>query len=982
MKRATTFILFLSLLVMGVSSGVVCAQTSLYSYFSKLAPIILKNKPQSDSVKISKHDKTICIYANKCIENVPFREEVVQAARDSALKSYSKEYKNYQVKIYVNGYEIADLVPNIYRKEFKQDKKRLDKSESKEIPIVKNTSRLCQPTHGLLDNTIALWGSHGWYFNKTENRWTWQRPRLFQVAEDTYSSSYVLPYLTPMLENAGAYIMMPRERDIQTNEVIVDNDDRDFFYEEVSIKNNRWKRGDSTGFGQSAEIYSDFDNPFCYGTYRQIKCEKRGECYARWTPDIPEKGEYAVYISYHSLPNSTKAAHYTVYHSGGRSSFTVNQQMGGGTWIYLGTFSFSKGINPEEGLVEVTNLGDNNSVLTADAVRFGGGYSVIARRNASDSLVLGNKPKFLEAARYWLQWAGYPDSIYSRNNETDDYKDDYMCRGHWVNHLIGGSSKSPDTKGLNIPVQLAFGFHTDAGQLYTDSVVGTMAIYMSESEGSRVFDNEQRRIASRDLADIIQTQIVDDIRQTFRPNWSRRKLTDASYYEARVPKVPTMLLELLSHQNLTDMRYGLDPNFRFVVSRSIYKGIAKFLCHQQNRPCVIQPLPIQNFSAEFSNKQNNVVFLNWTHQPDSLEETATSDYYILYTSIDGKGWDNGQIITTPHTQVSLQSGSIYQFKVTACNKGGESFPSEVLSVGSHPSSSKRALVINGFHRVAAPEWFDTPYYSGFLDEVDRGVPDHFDMSYTGSQYVFNKYKRFSNNYNPGHGASHALFENNTIAGNTFNYTYLHGKAIMQAGYSFVSCSDEVLQEGGGFNLKSYDFIDLILGLEKTTKVGEQLKYQIFSKNIQKSLSQYLERYRGNLYVSGAYIASDVYERDSCDWETIKFAEQVLRYKLSESRVESSGIISNYFSIWSMFGQKYYRYNNSLDNEMYAVEHPDGLDTSYGSQIIHSFEKSNLPATVGYKGKYKTIISSVPFESIPSEKEREVLMKEITTFFEQ
>lgn len=34
----------------------------------------------------------------------------------------------------------------------------------------------------------------------------------------------MLPYLVPMLENAGAYVLMPRERDVQTEEAIADND--------------------------------------------------------------------------------------------------------------------------------------------------------------------------------------------------------------------------------------------------------------------------------------------------------------------------------------------------------------------------------------------------------------------------------------------------------------------------------------------------------------------------------------------------------------------------------------------------------------------------------------------------------------------------------------------------------------------------------------------------------------------------------------
>ena len=36
--------------------------------------------------------------------------------------------------------------------------------------------------------------------------------------------AYTLPMLVPMLENAGANVFVPRERDWQVHEVIVDND--------------------------------------------------------------------------------------------------------------------------------------------------------------------------------------------------------------------------------------------------------------------------------------------------------------------------------------------------------------------------------------------------------------------------------------------------------------------------------------------------------------------------------------------------------------------------------------------------------------------------------------------------------------------------------------------------------------------------------------------------------------------------------------
>ena len=53
-----------------------------------------------------------------------------------------------------------------------------------------------------------------------------------------------------------------------------------------------------------------------------------------------------------------------------------------------------------------------------------------------------------------------------------------------------------------------------------------------------------------------------------------------------------------------------------------------------------------------------------------------------------------------------------------------------------------------------------------------------------------------------------------IIGNTFDYPFVHGKAIQAAGnYSFVSCSDEAVEKGI-LSLEDYPIVDYILGLEK------------------------------------------------------------------------------------------------------------------------------------------------------------------------
>ena len=96
-------------------------------------------------------------------------------------------------------------------------------------------------------------------------------------------------------------------------------------------------------------------------------------------------------------------------------------------------------------------------------------------------------PSFTEGAFYWMQWAGADSTILNRY--ADDYTSDYGDRGAWVGWMTGGSRTNPKAEGLNIPIDLAFAFHTDAGTTPDDSIVGTLSIYTLLNDGSDKFAN-------------------------------------------------------------------------------------------------------------------------------------------------------------------------------------------------------------------------------------------------------------------------------------------------------------------------------------------------------------------------------------------------------------------------------------------------------------------------------------------------------------
>ena len=831
-----------------------------------------------------------------------------------------------------------------------------------------------------------MWQSHGWYFEQELDRWEWQRARIFQTVEDLYTQSYVLPFLVPMLENAGANVLMPRERDVNTAEVIVDNDGmlsgKSTYQEKVGDK--AWLQGNGAGFAHLRKFYKGTENPFKEGTYRAVETIKKGkESSVEWIPEIPSDGQYAVYVSYQTLPNSADDALYTVYHKGGETQFKVNQQMGSGTWIYLGTFGFDAGKG--SGKVVLSNRSAKaGKVITADAVKIGGGMGNVAR-GANDEI--SSYPRFCEASRYWLQWAGVPDSVYTVSQGKDDYGDDYKSRGIWVNYLAGGSEVNPEEEGLNIPVNMAFAFHTDAGTTLNDSIIGTLGIYQTDAYDGK-FSNGATRYLSHDLTDLIQSNIVEDIRTLYEPNWSRRGMWNKSYYEARVPRVPTMLLELLSHQNFADMRYGLDPRFRFTVSRAVYKGMLQFLASQYKTDYVVQPLPVDHMALRLLN--NNEVELTWQPVDDPLEPTAKAEQYIVYTRIGNGDFDNGVLVNSNVYRTTIPTGQVCSYKVTAVNKGGESFPSEILSVGQAFQSKGNVLVVNGFDRISAPADFVAPApgdkeFAGFLDDQDHGVPYIQDISYIGKMREFRRAIPWMDDDASGFGDSYGDYETKVIAGNTFDYPSVHGAAILKAGYSFVSCSDEAVEDGA-VSLNDYTTVDLILGKECQTKMGRggvtPLQFKTFSKPLQDAITAYCGK-GGNIFVSGAFVGTDLWDNRLAVSEEAdkKFATEVLKYKWRVGQAARQGKVKSVASPFPMLTGNY-TYHHELNGDSYVVEAPDAIEpATKEAYTVMRYSESNLSAGVAYQGNYKTYVLGFPFETIRTACEREALMNAILTFFE-
>ncbi|PID62147.1 MAG: xanthan lyase [Ignavibacteriae bacterium] len=925
-----------------------------------------------DSIKIDSSKKIIDISFNKNFSTVPLRKENVDSIYNETQKFFNSYLPDYSVNIFSMNKNLRELIPNFYRKN-NIDKYRLPKKLSTRTPIVFNKSKNLKYKNGLFNKNIALWHSHGWYYNHRLNRWLWQRARLFQTVEDLGPMSFTLPFLVPMLENAGANVFIPRERDTQLNEVIVDNKDDNF------SAGRKWKLDETIGFKQFGKSIPANYNPFKYGSYSYIKANKKNIFEAVYQLNIPESGNYFVSVSYQALENSSDSVLYSVYHSGGKTDFIINQKIGGGTWIYLGNFNFK--LNNENKVIVSTKLAKENEVITTDAVRLGGGYGVVERNGKTSG-----RPKFVEAARYYLQFCGIDDTlVYNINGNENDYKDDYQSRGEWVNYLKGspsGPTKNRNAKGLMLPIDASIAFHSDAGISKSDTTIGTLSIYtINGMDTLDIFPENYSRLANRDFADIIQTEIVNDIRAKYDPIWRRRQLREAQYSESTRPNVPSVLLELASHQNFLDAKFMADPRFRFDVSRSIYKAVLKFLSVQHNFNYIVQPLPIDNFTIHQIGQ--NKIKLSWEKVSDPLEPTAEADKYIVYTSIDSNGFDNGVIVDSNYLIIdNLDYNKIYNFKITAINKGGESFPSETLSCGFAKNSNPTLLIVNGFDRISTPAHINLDNYSGFINKIDEGVPYQYDISFTGEQFNFHEKSKWKTDDTPGHGASYGDYETNVIAGNTFNYPYLHGKSILGNGYSFVSSSDEAIMNNK-VKLNNFKLIDFIFGEEKTTKWIKPytdsllgIQYKIYTKEFITKVTDFLNN-GGNLFISGSYLGSDIYSLKTTDTTAKNFVLKLLKFKLDSDHAVKNGKIfptNNFLADTITFN-----FITEMNDKMYNAEAPDALGAVNGSKTILRYNENHYSAGIAYKDNYGIIAFGFPFETIETNSSRKAVMKSILNF---
>lgn len=925
-----------------------------YVLATRAKNVVYAVQPYMESYSVDDARRVLTLNVSTGFATQNFTEKSVGYYYKRLAKALPKPYNRYQLRINTAGMPIEQLVPGAKLRSGSAPG-GWGRINYDGAPWVMNESQPNFVSHGLFDRHISLWQSHGIYFDQKKRRWKWQRPNLFCTNEDLFTQTIVVPFLIPMLENAGAVVYTPRERDWQRNEVIVDNDGKNGYVEDDGRE--KWRTTEERGFAFHRGMYRDGENPFEQGTARMVRTTKKSnESWAAYQPTIQQSGRYAVYVSYQTVVKSVSDAQYIVVHKGERTLFRVNQQMGGGTWVYLGTFDFDAG-NSTANRVIVTNSSTEKGVVTTDAVRFGGGMGNIQRGGSTSGM-----PRCLEGARYSAQWAGAPYSVYSSKNGTDDYADDINTRSNMLNWLAGGSVYVPTREGKNVPFELSLAVHSDAGATHVhDSIVGSLAICTTNFNDGRLAVGVSRQI-SHDFANMLLTGVQHDLTATYG-KWTRRYLWDRNYSETRKPEVPSAIIETLSHQNFADMRRALDPNFRFTLARSLYKTILRYVNGNHSLACVVQPLPVSNFRIQRT--VNNQLQLSWLPMNDPLEASAVPTTYNIYIAEGKGGFDNGRSVTGTSFTFTPKPNVVYQFRVTAVNRGGESFPTNTLAACiSGQAGARDVLVVDGFTRLAGPAVVDDGTRQGFDLDADMGVSLGMNAGWVGRQIDFDRSRAGSE----GPGA--LGYCEDELAGKFFmgrqqNESVCHVSDIAASGaYNVVASSVEAV-ENGFVKLSDYRIVDLMFGLQKDDGYS-LVRYKTFSQSLRKALETYV-RGNGRVLVSGAYVASDM----QLDAER-SFLSSVFKVGLGgQNKNISTNLVNGLginFDIIRRPNDRHYAAQsvdiiNPLAPAFCAMRYADGTD-----------------AAVAYDGAdHKAFVMGFPMECINNVRSRQQVMKAVMTF---
>ncbi len=535
-----------------------------------------------------------------------------------------------------------------------------------------------QPQGALSGKIVYVHGGHGYTAdNLGDGSWSFQRPNLLNLIEDL-SNQDMMTFLVDFLWNAGATVVPLRPVGHQVNEVVLDNDDVEVTF------SGTWSNSSSSVF------YGDpGDTP-----YRFASTSATETAFARYRPNITEAGFYPVYSWTRAGSDRTNQL-YRVTHSGGTTEVTVNHRRVGNGLVYLGNYYFEQGT---AGYVDISNRSSEaGRVVIADMIRFGNGMGDIDRGGG-----ISGVPREDEPALYWIQkHLGQGISTSEYRVSSSDRTATVGAAPRWAEFMNREADGS-------LSDRVFISFHSNAGG---GTGRGVLGLFNGNNNPNTATPNQFL------LADTVASEVNDDLvalNGTFEHNWFNRSnptldRSDIEFGEINNLRInnefDATIIEWAFHDNVMDTDLMRDADVRNAVARANYQGLVRYfnIVDGGATSVVFLPDPVTDTKAETNG--DGTVTVSWTPPAFLAIGGGVPTGYMVYTSVNGYGFDGGTFVagggTTSRVMTGLDSANgTHYFKVVAVNAGGESLGSSVVAaVPLATPPAARVLIVNGFDRI-------------------------------------------------------------------------------------------------------------------------------------------------------------------------------------------------------------------------------------------------------------------------------------------
>ncbi|MFM7207281.1 MAG: fibronectin type III domain-containing protein [Planctomycetaceae bacterium] len=785
-----------------------------------------------------------------------------------------------------------------------------------------------QPAGTLAGKIVYTSAGHGWQWSDVLNRYATDRGNLLSLVED-FGNQDQFTFYVDYLFRAGATVVPMRPVGRQPNEVVLDNDSADVVWNGswlTSTSGTRWYDEDYGAVADSAR-------------YRYATVSSSGEtATASYAPTIPAAGFYPVYAWASASSNRTDQL-YRVNHTGGSTQVRIDHRKVGNGWVYLGTYHFAAGRSPADGSVTISNYSTGGgSVVIADAIRFGNGMGdVPSGPNGIGTGSVSGYPREDENSLHWL-WRAVGKGT------TITTPADIIATSNVSAPARMAEDMNVDTNPYGTSVYVGFHSNATTGDPATATGRGALGLVSSTNPTPN----------QTALATALGRQINVDMRALdgqFEYTWSTRTTYSLAGDYGEISNLraggefDSTIIEVAFHDNTPDNALLRDARARDQIARSTYEGTLEHLIAYPGTttaPANVT-LPSPPAQVAVTCTADGTATISWV--PGSSSANGTSGVYgspatgfRVYGSTDGRGFDGGTVAaggsTRSLTITGLDPTKPYQFRVAATNAGGESLPSEVVSV--LPAVGPRqVLIVNGF------------------DRIDKS--QNFKLTYLSSSTTERVWARY---------------------GNSRDYTGPVHAAIQAArpGVRVDSASNEAVIQGA-VSLAAYDAVVWILGTESTAN-------RTFDATEQSLVESFVAG-GGHLFASGAEVGWDLDSQNNgrtffrTTLGAAYSADDAGTYQVTAA---AGGIFAGLSGFAFSNGSSY----TGLDGQTYNVAYPDVLTAQAGSAVALSYSGGTGGAAAvqrtGTSGRGNVVVAGFPFETITQEATRSAVMGRVLGYF--